>query len=147
MTRCATALLLSLLFATTTYGQDDDASFGIEYCRWVSILAKEIMTARQEDKPMSETLPFALDRLKEFLDDMGVDVEELGEEERAEVLAELEVYFQTMRPIITQMVMGAYKAPTFTYEEHQRDAISEFENGAFASCYESYEEEAAALEE
>ena len=105
------------------------------------------MTARQQDKPMSETLPFALDRLKDFPNVMGLDIEELGEEEQAEVLAEFENFFQEMKPIITQFVMGAYEAPVFTYEEQQRTAISQFENTSFASCYEEYEEEAAALEE
>ena len=53
----------------------------------MSILAKEIMTARQNDKPMSETLPFALDRLRDFPKDMGVDFEELSEDlEEAEEL-------------------------------------------------------------
>ena len=158
MTKYATAALLLLLLATTTYGQDEDTGlgiedFGIEYCKWMSILAKEIMTARQKDKPMSETLPFALDRLRDFPKDMGVDIEELSEEleleeeEQAEILAEFEPFFQEMKPIITQLVMGAYKAPVFTCEETQRGWISDFENAAFASCYEGYEEEAAALEE
>ena len=146
MTKYATAVLLSLLIATTTYGQDEDASLGIELCRWVSILAKEVMTARQKDTPMSETLPFALDRIKDFPNDMGILGEELGEEERAEMLAEFENSFQEMKPIITQLVMGAYEAPAFTYEEYQRTAISEFENATFASCYQGWEEDLAAID-
>ncbi len=145
MKRYATvAVLLALLFATTTYGQDEDASLGIEYCRWLSILAKEIMTARQQDKPMSETLPFALDRLRDFPKDIGVDIEELSEdleeeeqaEMHAEMLAVIENYFQEMKPIITQLVMGAYEAPVFTDEKTQRRWISDLENAVFASCYE-----------
>jgi hypothetical protein len=143
------------LLATTTYGQDEDFGWdiensGIEYCKWVSIIARDIMTARQQGKPMSETLPFALDRIRDFPEDMGLDVEELSEdmdeEKKAEMLAVLENFYQGIKPIITELVMRVYEAPAYTFEENQRTAISELENATFAQCYEGYEEEAA-LEE
>jgi len=151
------AILLSLLLTTTAYAQDEDAyfemeDFGIEYCKWVSILAKDVMTARQQDKPMSETLPYALDRLNDFPKDMieliapesSEDLDDLDDVEQAEVEALFDPVFQELKPFITQMVMAAYEVPTFSTGGNQRDLISEFENTFFAGCYTDYEEEAAA---
>ncbi len=146
-----TVVVLSLLLAVTAYGQDAGADSGIEFCKWVSILAKDVMTARQHGKPMSETLPFALDRLRGFHEDLGVDVDELSaglsDDEKADLHAELERSYQEVKPAITKMVLGVYKKEVFTDEKLQRDAISDFENGVFASCYMGYEEAAAGPEE
>ena len=150
------AVLLSLLLATTTYGQDEDVgfdsqTFDIEYCKWISILARDIMKARQQHTPMSETLPLALDRFGEFpMEVVGLfvpELEDLDDEEQAELRAGLKAVLQKWKPLITQMVMAAYEAPAFDSEVLQRDAISDYENTFFAECYAESEETEAALEE
>ena len=120
-------VLLSLLLATTTYGQDEFDNLEIESCKLVSIVAKEVMTARQKGQPMSETLPSAIDRFKDLIGEIGVEIDDLGGEEQ-EALKELE-------QVIAQLVMGAYEAPPFTDENAQRMTINHFENAAFAECY------------
>jgi hypothetical protein len=92
---------------------------------------------------MSETLPFALDRLRDIPEEMGVDIDEIDEEQRVEMLAVFEDLYQEMRPVFTQLVRAAYDVPRHTVEEWRRDAISDFENDAFSACFEGYEEEAA----
>lgn len=147
-------ILMSLLVTTTTFAQDEDANFemedfGIEYCKWVSILARDVMTARQQGVPMSETLPFALDQLGELPKDM-IEFsypelsKEFDDEEQAEFHSLSDSIFQEMKAPITQMVMAAYEVPSYSTEGNQRNAIGEFENTFFAGCYTEYEEVVAA---
>ena len=129
----------------------DVEEFGFETCKWMSILARDIMIARQQDKPMSETLPYALDRLNDFPNDMIDLIDPETSEDLDDVeLAVMEVAFGTVsqefKPMITQLVMGTYEVPTYDSQGLRRDAISDAENTIFAGCYTEYEEEAARLD-
>ncbi len=72
-------VLLSLLLATTGHADDDVQP--IDFCREISLIANQIMTARQQNRPMSETLPEATDRIKDWSDRYGIetDIEEAEE--------------------------------------------------------------------
>jgi len=146
--RSIAAVLLSLVVSAVSYGQDDSdeltlEDIGIEYCRWLSMVAKDIMTARQEDEPMSETLPFALDRVSDFSADLLPQIEELAggmdEQFRSELFAQLEETETNLRPIVKSLVAGVYEIPVYAAEGNQRRAISEFGNTVFSSCFEGVE--------
>jgi len=122
-----TVALVSLLLATISYGLDEFDNLEVESCKLVSIVAKEIMTARQEGQPLSETLPSAINRFKELLEEIGVDVSVL----EAEIPGEL----KELEQAIAQLAMGAYEVPPFSNENAQRDAIDYYENTAFSECY------------
>jgi hypothetical protein len=106
------AVLLSLLLATAAYAADEVEP--IDVCKDL---------ARQKNKPMSETLPIAIDRFKDLEDKYGgeVDMEADREAENKEMAAEL--------------VMAAYARPSYGIEELQRREISDFENSVFGDCY------------
>jgi len=111
-------LLVSLLLATVAYADDEASPMGV--CKDLSIIAREIMTARQEDKPMSETLPAALKLFRDMADSYEVEwVEEAKEAEEG----------------IVELVMAAYDLPSYPVEVLQTREISEFENEVFAECY------------
>ncbi|MBT8066176.1 MAG: hypothetical protein KJO09_02965 [Gammaproteobacteria bacterium] len=136
--------VLSLMLATTTYGQDADAEVGIEFCNWLSELARDVMAARQRSEPMSEILPFALDRLEHGPEVVAASVAEylsiLADDDREESLAKLEDIFEQMRPLVTGMVKGAYEIPVQALESNRRTVISEWEDQFFSSCYPDKEE-------
>ena len=110
-------VLLSLLLVTTAYAVDEVAP--IDFCKDMSIIAKEIMTARQKNKPMSETLPIALDRYQDLVDRYGIELD-----------TEVE-----MNEAVAELVMDAYARPSFGMKENQRHEISTFENYIFEACY------------
>ena len=115
------AVLSSLLLATTAYA--DDEVDEIDVCREFSLIAKEIMTARQDDKPMSETLPMAIDLFRNLPKRFGVDAE-------SDLDGEGE-----FREAATELVMIAYDRPSYDLDELQQTEISNFENGVFSECY------------
>ena len=120
MTRSIVVLLyLLLLLAVPAYAVDEVSE--IDFCRDLSIIAKEIMTARQMDKPMSETLPVAVDRFREMVIGYG------GEEDLEDT--------EEMTEAIAPLVMAASDIPLWSIESMQRNAISTFENTAFGECY------------
>jgi hypothetical protein len=67
---------------------------------------------------MSETLPIARDRVKEWADEYGLAVDM----EEAEKMA-------------AELVMDAYVKASYDLEELQRDQIGDFENSYFRECY------------
>jgi hypothetical protein len=109
-------VLLSLLLATTANAVDEFSS--IDFCKDLSTIAKEIMTARQQNRPMSETLPRATDRVKEWGDKYGLEMDMEEAEEAA-----------------AGMVMAAYEVMISTNEEFRQDRVTEFENDIFKECY------------
>jgi hypothetical protein len=141
--------LAFVLFLTPSYAQDEvndlgPETFAIDLCRYVSIFARDIMIARQKHKPMSEVLPDALNRLSEFPN--GVEgatgeflqsIEYVAGKEPGGFLSEFE---RNLKPLITELVKRAYDLPTYGTSGNQRDAINEFENGSFESCYQGFEE-------
>ena len=113
---CRSAIvLLSLLLTSTVFAVDDFSP--IDFCKDLSMIAKEVMTARQKDKPLSETLPAAQKRFRELVDDYGVDTDN-----ESDVL-------------IAEMVMGAYEMPSYGVTANQKSMIAKFENEIFAGCY------------
>ena len=143
------AALLVLLLAPLAYGQDVDIDFderelGYEYCKWMSVLAKDIMTMRQNGKPMSETLPIALDRLDEilvdFVESVSVDFDQLTEEEKTELNVGLEESMKGIKPVVTQLIIGSYDVPVYGSSDDRRRVVSDAENAMFGSCYQGFDE-------
>ncbi len=87
----------------------------IEICTDFSEIAKFIMTARQKDRPMSQTLPTAMARVKNWVN---------------------KYEFEPDDEVATGLVMHAYERPSWNYSDGlKKDEISEFENEAFRGCY------------
>ena len=110
-------VLLSIMLATTAYADDEVGP--IDFCRDVSLIAKEVMTARQQDRSMSETLLIAIDRVKDWADENGLEMDE----EEAEEFG-------------SGMVMAAYEESISPVDEYKRQKTTEFENSIFKECYE-----------
>ncbi len=110
------SFLVSLLLAAPAYADDEVSE--IDVCRDYSIIAKDIMTARQKNRPMSETLPFARDRIKDWADKIGLEMDLEEAEKNAAIL-----------------VMDAYDRPVYQVDTLAQGAISDFENVYFEECY------------
>ena len=111
-------VLLSLLLATTAHA--DDEAQPIDFCRGISLIANQIMTSRQQNRPMSEMLPKATNRIKDWSDRYGFEMDMDEAEEAA-----------------ADMVMAAYEEIISPVEKNKRIVITEFENGVFKECYEA----------
>mgnify|MGYP001546692505 CR=1 FL=1 len=141
--------LAFFLFLSPSHAQDeaadlDQETFAIDLCRYMSIFARDIMTARQKHNPMSEVLPDTLNLLSEFPN--GVEgatgeflqsVEFVAGKEPDGMLFGIE---RTLEPAITELVKMAYDRPTYETSVNQRKEINDFENDTFESCYEGAEE-------
>ena len=93
---------------------------------------------------MSEVLPNTLDGLSEFPD--GVEgatgeflrnIDYVAGKEPGGFLSE---FHSKIKPIITNLVKRAFDVPAYSSAVNQRNAISDFENSSFESCYEGFEE-------
>ena len=114
----AATVLMSLLLATTAHADDE---FGpIDFCRDISLIANQVMAARQQNRPMSETIPKATNRIKDWSDKYGFDMDMHENEEAA-----------------ADMVMAAYRKMISPVEDYKRLAITDFENVVFQECYEN----------
>jgi len=112
----ALSFLASLFLALPVIAADEVSE--IDICRDFSLVAKDVMTARQKKRPMSATLPIARDRIKAWADKYGRPMEmEEAEEWAAEI------------------VMHAYRRSASDIVELQRNTISDFENFYFQDCY------------
>jgi len=122
MTRPVVVLsfLASLLLATPAYAVDEVSE--IDVCRDFSLIAKDVMTARQKKRPMSETLPNAIKRIEDWAEKYGFEIESEEVEEMAGTL-----------------VIPAYDSRVYpsssTFDESRQEDISEFENFHFEECY------------
>ncbi len=112
-------VLLSLLLATTAHA--DDEVQPIDFCRGISLIANQIMTSRQQNRPMSEMLPKATNRIKDWSDRYGFEMDMDEAEEAA-----------------ADMVMAAYEETISLVERYKRIEITEFENAVFKECYEAW---------
>lgn len=149
ISRIAAPLLL-LLIAPFAQTQEleidfDDREFGYEYCKWMSLLAKDIMTMRQDSKPMSQALPIALERVDNMMIDivesMGLEVQELTEEEKIELQAMSEEPVEGLKSVVSELVIGSYDMPVYSHPDNRREAINETENQMFGTCYKGFQEE------
>ena len=95
----------------------DDEVSPIEFCKELAIIAKEVMTARHIDQPMSETLPVAQTRFRSLAIKLGSEVGEETDE------------------AIVGLVMEAYEKPSYDLATLQQSEINDFENLVFAECY------------
>ena len=112
----ALSFLASLFLALPVIAADEVSE--IDICRDFSLVAKDVMTARQKKRPMSATLPIARARIKAWADKYGreVDMEE-AEDWAADI------------------VIRAYRGSAYDIPELQRDRIADFENSYFEECY------------
>lgn len=116
--KAATALM-SILLATTVHA--DDAFGPVDFCRDLSLIANQVMSARQKNKPMSEVIPVVADRLLSWGDKYGIEMDM----DKAERTA-------------AEMVITAYQEMIIPVERLQRIEITEFENAIFQECYEEW---------
>ena len=117
MTRYWTAAaLLSLLLAMTAHAEDELKP--VDFCTDLSLVANQVMKARQQDRPMSETLPMAKNRIKSWGDKYGLEMD-MDEAEQ----------------IAAEMVMTAYEKMIST-DAFKKQTTTEFENAFFKQCYE-----------
>ncbi len=117
MTRYWTAAaLLSLLLAMTAHAEDELKP--VDFCTDLSLVANQVMKARQRDRPMSETLPMAKNRIKSWGDKYGLEIDMDEAEEMA-----------------AEMVMAAYEKMIST-DAFKKQTTTEFENAFFKQCYE-----------
>jgi ABC-type protease/lipase transport system fused ATPase/permease subunit len=58
----------------------------VDFCTDLSLVANQVMKARQQDRPMSETLPMAKNRIKSWGDKYGL---EMDMDEAEEMAAEM----------------------------------------------------------
>ena len=117
MTRYWTAAaLLSLLLAMTAHAEDEFKP--VDFCTDLSLVANQVMKARQQDRPMSETLPMAKNRIKSWGDKYGLEMDMDQAEEMA-----------------AEMVMAAYEEMIST-DAFKKQTTTEFENASFKQCYE-----------
>lgn len=114
----AATVLMSVFLATTAHADEDIGP--VDLCRDVSQIANQIMTARQKNRPMSETIPVAADGIMGWSDKYELEMTAGKAEEAA-----------------ADMVMAAYEQSIQPVERHQRLEITEFENAVFKECYES----------
>ncbi len=114
--RTIATLILSLLLATTAHADDEVEPF--DFCRDISLIAKEVMKARQQDRPMSETLLIAINRFKNLAEENGREMDE----EVAEKFG-------------SELVMLAYKENISATDTYKQQKTTEFENAIFKDCY------------
>ena len=118
----------------------------IEFCKDLSILAREVMVARQNDRPMSEVLPTAIKRMQKVYEDalsreLGVDLDDalsaleaLGTDEM-EIKEKKEELEDAAREAAKLLLVAAYDVPSYSTPGNQKDAINDFENEFFEGCY------------
>ena len=109
-------VLLSLFLATTAFADDEVSE--IDLCREASLIANQVMTARQQNRPMSETLSKTIDQFKVWGDKYSLEMDMEEAEEGA-----------------AAMVMAAYEVMISTNDEFRQDSVIEFENDIFKECY------------
>ncbi len=105
-----------------------DEGSPIGFCRDFSHIARDVMAARHENKPMSEALPFAITLVEAWVKKYGVEMDSQQIEETAAAFAR-----------------DAYESRLFPddslWNEDRRKAISEFENEVFEMCYTEFKRE------
>lgn len=111
-------LILALLTCGIQAYADDEIS-KIDVCREFSLIAKDVMAARQKSRPMSETLPQAIERVKAWAEKYVLELDSKKAEEMAAALV-LPAYLNEEYP------------SSSTFDESRQRQISEFENFHFA---------------
>jgi hypothetical protein len=122
MSRLIVVFFLASLWLASPADAADDVS-DIDICRDFSLIAKNVMTARQKKQPMSETLPNTIKQMKDWVKKYGLEMDSKDVEEGAAL-----------------MVMPAYDIAAYpsdsNWNPERQDAIRDFENMFFEGCYE-----------
>jgi len=122
MTRPVIALFFLASLWLTGPASAVDEVWEIDVCRDFSLIAIDVMTARQKKKPMSETLPNAIRQITAWAEKYRL---ELNSEKVEEVAA--------------MLVMPAYDRAAYpsgsAWNPERKDAIRDFENLHFEECY------------
>ncbi len=108
---------LACLWLAAPADAADEVS-GIDLCRDFSLIAKDVMTARQKKRPMSETLPNAIKLIEDWAKKYGVEMSWKDAEEGAALL-----------------VIPADGRAAYPIDSARQDAIRDFENDHFEECY------------
>jgi hypothetical protein len=108
-----------LLLLSTTAHADGEVS-KIDVCKDLSQVAKQVMSARQQDVPMSEVLPETIIGLMNWADKYGAALDAVAAEE-----------------IASETVMLAYEQPIISVDSYKDQEVTKFENSAFKDCYEA----------
>lgn len=111
----ATGVLL--LLSTTAHADGGIAK--IDICSGLSQVAKQIMAARQQNMPMSEVLPEAIDGFRNWAEKYGLDLDVDFPEKAA-----------------SEFVMIAYDELIPLDDRHKSGKVTDFENIVFKRCYE-----------
>ena len=111
-------LTLTTLIVLLSPAFADDEPSPLVFCKDWSIIAREIMTARQNDVPMSETLSKAISRYQDWADKYDREMDA-----------------QTAEELAAPLVMGAYGEIIEATDRFQQQAITAFENRVFQECY------------
>jgi hypothetical protein len=125
MTRLSVALSLFAVLVLSAQADGPDEVSGIDVCRDLSLVAKNVMTARQEKRPMSEVLPDAIKQMEDWAKKYGIEMDSINLEEAAAAL------------VIPAYDMGAYPSSS-SWNPERKDAIRDFENEIFEDCYEEW---------
>ena len=119
-------LLSSLSFSAIVAGQESEEA--VATCTAISVVARDIMTARQDDVPMATTLPAALQGLRRFYEEYVGDWEQAVEEKPATI--------RELQELMSMIVREAYGIPLATTEADRMALIREFEDELFGGCVE-----------
>ena len=94
----------------------------IDICLDMSLIAKNVMTARQKKQPMSETLLNTIKLMEDWVKKYGMEMDSKDVEEGAALI-----------------VMPAYDRAAYpsnsSWNPERQDAIRDFENEYFEECY------------
>lgn len=119
-------ILLSSLSSPIVAGQESEDA--VATCTAISVVARDIMTARQDNVPMATTLPAALQGLKRFYEEYVGDWEQAVEEKPATI--------RELQQLMSMIVREAYGFPLATTEADRMALIREFEDELFGGCVE-----------
>lgn len=124
--RRAIILMMVLSSAKPGYVSAKEALSPVTYCRDLSLIGRQVMEARQENRPISEVLPETIARMSDFLN----KYERYFDDQTAN---EFEAKLEESAP---SFVMGAYETSLAHGDYHRKIAVVDFENLIFKTCYE-----------
>lgn len=114
-------MIAAMLFATPVVADDD-----LKMCTNLSKIGREVMTMRQDDVPMSETLKVAMSEVEKLLAFSGIIEDESGDPgEHTIIINEIALAF----------TKDAYDRWSHDVEELKQRTINDFENEYFEGCY------------
>ena len=122
-----TVFLISLLplLAVPAHADDTDPAEAIEHCTVISLIARDVMAARQVAQPMSTVLPEAIKRFEEWMVSLGF---EPGPDTADAADA-------ANKMVVHAYSISAYPSDGAPYEMKRNEEIAQFENEYFSECY------------